>query len=82
MKNKIVVLGSKGFVASETTKVLKKENEVINVSKEDIDLVSDNSVQKLSNIVNEGDTVVFISAIAPTKTIEMFEDNIRIVRNI
>jgi len=81
MKNKIVILGSKGFVAEETTKVLKQKNKVVNVSKEDIDLVSDNSAQQLSNIVNNGDTVVFISAIAPTKTIEMFEDNIRIVRN-
>ena len=35
MKNKIVILGSKGFVAEETTKVLKQKNKVVNLIKKE-----------------------------------------------
>ena len=74
-----VILGSKGFVASAVKKKLtQKKINFISVGKKDIDLINKNSVKKLNSLIKDDDTILFISAKAPVKNYEMFDENIKI----
>ena len=80
---RIVILGSKGFVASAVKKKLtQKKINFISVGKKDIDLINKNSVKKLNSLIKDDDTILFISAKAPVKNYEMFDENIKICQNI
>tara|TARA_A100001015_G_scaffold318757_1_gene439591 strand:- start:2512 stop:3387 length:876 start_codon:yes stop_codon:yes gene_type:complete len=81
--NKIVVLGSKGFIGSNLIQKYKQLNiKTLGISRKDIDFMSYKSSQKLSKIINDGDLILNAVAIAPSKTIEDLENNIVIIKNI
>ena len=73
---KIIIFGSKGFVASNLIKELKKEKvNFIDLSKKKIDLLKINDCKKIPSYINQNDTLIFISAIAPAKSIEDYHKN-------
>ena len=82
MKNRIVVIGNKGFIGSETYNLLKrKKYNVLGISKTELDLTKKISSEKLDRIINDGDTIIFVSAIAPCKELECIKKNILMVEN-
>ncbi len=79
---RVVLFGKNGFIAKDLIKSLKKENiKTFSISKKEIDLLKLNSIKKINSIINDNDTVVFISAKAPVKNIQMFYDNITMIKN-
>ncbi len=80
---RIIVLGSKSFIASSIIKNLKKKNyKIILIERKKCDFEKSTSVLKLSRIIKSNDIVLFVAAIAPVKNINMFYKNILICKNI
>ena len=79
---KIIIFGSKGFLASNLIKELKKEKvNFIDLSKKKIDLLKTNDCKKIPSYINQNDTLIFISAIAPVKDFKSFDKNIQMICN-
>lgn len=83
-KNKIIVLGSNGFIGSNLIKEFKKDLKIkiIGISRKDIDFTNKNSSKKFSKIINEGDLILNAISVAPCKTISDLNKNIIIIKNI
>ena len=80
---RIIVLGSKSFIASSIIKNLKKKNyKIILIDRKKCDFEKYTSVLKLSKIIKSNDIVLFVAAIAPVKNINMFYKNILICKNV
>ena len=80
---RIIVLGSKSFIASSIIKNLKKKNyKIILIDRKKCDFEKSTSVLKLSRIIKSNDIVLFVAAIAPVKNINMFYKNILICKNV
>jgi len=81
-QNRVVILGSSGFVAKSLVEKLKRNNiPYLSISKKKINLTSIKSVKNLKKIISKKDVIVFISAKAPVKNLKMFDDNIKMVKN-
>ena len=81
--NRIVILGSNGFIAKNLKINLKNLNmNFISISKKKINLEKKQSFKLLSKIIKKNDIVLFIAAIAPVKTIDMLNNNIKICSNV
>lgn len=81
--NKVIVLGSQGFIGSNLIKQYKKLNiKTLGISRKDIDFMSKSSPKKLSKIINKGDLILNAIAIAPCKTLRDLNNNIVIIKNI
>lgn len=82
MNSRIIIIGCKGFIGAEIYSELnKKFKNVVGISKKEIDLTKNNSLKKLKSLIKDGDTVVFVSAIAPCKDISCLKTNLDIVNN-
>lgn len=79
---RLVILGSKSFIASSIIKYTKKKYKLILVSRKICNFEKSSCVNTLSNILKSGDIVIFIAAKAPVKNIVMFNQNIMICKNI
>ena len=81
--NRVVVLGSNGFISSSVIKYLSDLNiDTLNVSRKEFDLENSNSVDLLSDLIDEKDTILFIAANAPVKNNDMLLSNLLICKNI
>ena len=80
---RVIILGSKSFIASSIIKNLKKKNyKLILVDRKKCDFEKSTSILKLSKIIKSNDIVLFVAAIAPVKNINMFYKNILICKNV
>ena len=80
---RVIILGSKSFIASSIIKNLKKKNyKLILVDRKKCDFEKSTSILKLSRIIKSNDIVLFVAAIAPVKNINMFYKNILICKNV
>ena len=80
--SKVIVLGSKGFIASNIIKKLKeKRYKFSSYSKKNINLENLSNAKKLSKIILKDDEIIFTSAVAPAKNIHDFKKNINMVIN-
>tara|TARA_A100000171_G_scaffold1261_3_gene1453 strand:+ start:24122 stop:24994 length:873 start_codon:yes stop_codon:yes gene_type:complete len=78
--SRVVVLGAAGFVGAALVENLELRGvNVLPVLSKDIDLEGEDASALLSEIVTENDTLVFISAKAPVKNVEMLDANIRML---
>jgi nucleoside-diphosphate-sugar epimerase len=65
---KVVILGASGFVGSHLVSLLaESKTPTLALSSADLDLENPDSTEKLANIVGEGDSLVFISALTPDR---------------
>ena len=81
--SRVVVIGANGFVGSEIVKALSgKKINIYPIGKNDIDLLSDYADDRLSEIIKPDDVIIFVSAKAPCKNLEMLSDNIKMVKVI
>ena len=68
--SKVIVLGSKGFIASNIIKKLKeKRYKFSSYSKKSINLENLSNAKKLAKIILKDDEIIFTSAVAPAKNI-------------
>jgi nucleoside-diphosphate-sugar epimerase len=82
-KNRIIVLGSRGFVGSSVVNLLKNLSfSVISIDKKKINFLDNNSSILLKNIIKKDDIIINAIAIAPCKIFSDFLKNIVIINNI
>ena len=80
--SRVVIVGAGGFVGAAIAGNLSGRGvPTISVSRSHADLLSENAAGQLAGILQEGDAVVFVSAIAPVKDYAMFRDNIVMMKN-
>ena len=84
MKNRVVILGKKGFIAKNLIRFLKKKKiKHLTFSKETLDLCKKNSSKKLQKFIQPNDQIVFLSTYLPKiKNEIMFKKNILILKNV
>lgn len=82
-KQRIVILGSKSFIAQELiTKLKDLKFQVIEISRAKINFEDQKSVSKLKKIYKKNDKIVFVAAKAPVKNYTMLASNLKICENI
>ena len=81
--NRVVILGSGGFVSSSTERRLKNLNiKLICLSHSALDLTKSDSSSKLLEILKPGDTIFFAAARAPVKNEDMLIENMIMCKNV
>jgi UDP-glucose 4-epimerase len=79
--DRVVVVGSNGFVGRTITARLRAEGaDVLGLSRAEVDLLAPGADAKLQGALRPTDTVVFVSAIAPAKTVEQMMLNLDMAR--
>lgn len=79
---RVVVIGAGGFVgAAIAAAAAARGFEVLRLGRGDADLLEDGSDDALAAHLKPGDSVVFVSALAPCKDHAMFDGNIRMARH-
>ncbi len=74
--SRVVVLGGKGFIGGAITKALVEQHiDVLSIGSDDIDLTKKEASEKLLDVIRETDVLVFVSAKAPCKNLDMMIDN-------
>ena len=80
MDKKIIILGASGFIGKALSEVLNKlKTNFIGLSSKDCNLLDKKSADLIQNLINDNDTIVFTSALAPCKNEEMYKKNITMV---
>jgi len=75
-----VVIGAGGFVGGTIKAALASSGiDTVGLTRKEVDLLAPEATKVLSSQLQAGDSVVFVSAIAPAKTCEQLMDNLRIV---
>ncbi|WP_339854198.1 NAD-dependent epimerase/dehydratase family protein [uncultured Nisaea sp.] len=83
LPGRVAVIGGAGFVGGAVVGALEKEGvAVTSIGRSDIDLLADDATDKLAGLLEPGDTVVFVSAMAPVRNSAMLRDNMTIVANV
>jgi nucleoside-diphosphate-sugar epimerase len=73
-----VVLGAGGFIGGATARRLRSEGiEVTALGRDSFDLLATDAANRLAAELRADDTLVFVSARAPVKNVEMLMENIR-----
>ncbi|HEY0338622.1 MAG TPA: NAD(P)-dependent oxidoreductase [Burkholderiales bacterium] len=80
---RVVVLGAGGFIARAITQRVTRESvSVLGLGRPDLDLLNPASAERLAGALREDDAVVFVSAKAPCKDLDMFQDNLRMAATV
>ena len=83
MKKKIVIIGSSGIISQNLQKKLKeKKLNFLSFGRKDFDLKKNKSYEVLNKKIRNNDIIIFISAEAPAKNMEMFFNNMKICDNV
>jgi nucleoside-diphosphate-sugar epimerase len=81
-KNKIIILGKNGFIASSIISELKLNKfRFKSFSKKELNLLAINDLKKLENTIKKDDILLFCSALAPVKNFKMFFQNMKMSEN-
>ena len=81
--SRAVIVGAGGFVGAATeARLIERGIEVIAITRQDIDLLSDGAAGQLASILRDTDTLVFIAAQAPVKNNAMLIDNLRMAATV
>ena len=79
----MVILGSKGFIGSHVSEILRqKKIQVLEISREKIDLNSPSASDQLSKLLEINDFLLIASANAPVKNNQMLVSNIKMMEAI
>ena len=82
MNNKIIILGSTGFIGSSLCMELKSQNiKFLGLSSKDVDLLSQEQTDEVLSSVDKNDSVVFMSTIIPSKDEEGYKNNMLMLKN-
>ncbi len=79
----VVVVGAGGFVGNAIcTRLAAEKVAHLPLTRKDVDLLEADAAAKLQRMLRGGDAVVFVSALAPTRTNSMLIDNLRMAETI
>jgi len=80
---RVVIFGASGFVGNAILSDMKLlDITVVGLGSNEINLVDENCTSQIENILKDGDTVIFVSAIAPAKNIEAIISNLKMINNL
>ncbi|MEQ8331575.1 NAD-dependent epimerase/dehydratase family protein [Nisaea sp.] len=83
LPGRVAVIGGAGFVGGAVVGALEKDGiAVACIGRSDVDLLAVDAADKLAGLLQPGDTVVFVSAMAPVRNSAMLRDNMTIVANV
>src|SRR5690242_13588484 len=75
---RVVIVGAGGFVGGAISNKLAEEKiETLALTRKEVDLLRPDAAAKLKDILKPTDSVVFVSAIAPVKSVPMLMQNLR-----
>ncbi|MGQ0812075.1 MAG: NAD-dependent epimerase/dehydratase family protein [Nitrospiraceae bacterium] len=81
--HRVVVIGAGGFVGSAIVRQLAQDGVPVHpLTRTDLDLLSPEAAKCLVAMLRPTDSVVFVSAIAPAKTVSMLMDNLRMAEAV
>lgn len=80
---RVAVIGAGGFVGATIADRLEQSGvATLRVTRKNVDLLAADAARQLSSLLADGDSVVAAAAMAPCKTAQMLEDNIRLCRTL
>lgn len=80
---RVVIIGGSGFVGAAIAKELEREDiPFLALSRKDLDLLEEGAAQKLQAVLRPSDSLVFVSALAPAKTVAMLMQNLRMAEQV
>ncbi|MEM1200062.1 MAG: SDR family oxidoreductase [Pseudomonadota bacterium] len=80
---RVVIIGAGGFVGGTIMKhLVAKGVETLGLTRQDVDLMSEDAGARLAGHLQSSDAVVAVSAVAPVKNLEMLKDNLNIISAI
>jgi nucleoside-diphosphate-sugar epimerase len=80
---RVVTIGAAGFVGGAILARLKSLGvDCLALARTDVDLLAPDASQRLATLLRADDSVVFVSARAPAKTVAMLMENLRIVEAV
>jgi nucleoside-diphosphate-sugar epimerase len=75
---RVIVIGAGGFIGSAIAQRLVAVGaNTVELTRKDVDLLSADAASALAARLKPGDSIVFVSAIAPAKTVTQLMDNLR-----
>ena len=81
--NRLIILGSGGFISGNVEKKLNETNiTILKIPRKKIDLKKHSSIQNLLNIIKKGDAIFFPAAEAPVKNEKMLLNNLLMAKNV
>src|SRR5258708_5018299 len=81
--SRLVVIGAGGFVGRTIVERLAAGGIMtLALTRKELDLLAADATAKLTNILRAEDSVVFISAKAPAKTVPMLMENLRLAEPV
>ena len=81
--NRVVIIGSGGFVGSAIQRAVSGHGiATLGVTRRDIDLLDEGAPERLAAVLQPGDSVVMVSAIAPAKNVSMLMQNLRMAASV
>jgi len=79
---RILLFGCNGFIGNTIlTKLAKDKINFLGLSKEKYNLLDEKNISKIRRIIKPTDCIIFISAIAPCKNLDLFSQNLIILNN-
>lgn len=81
--DRVVIAGAGGFVGKAVTaRLLEQGMHVVSITRQDIDLLSDDAAEQLASGLRKSDTLVMIAAQAPARINSMLVDNLRMMVSV
>lgn len=79
---RVVVIGKNGFVGNQLLKELLKQGiNHVGIGRDEIDLISQESITFMRKLIRNGDTVVFSAGEVPSKDLHQYARNIEMIEN-
>jgi UDP-glucose 4-epimerase len=80
---RLVVIGSTGFIGGAITDLATTNGvETVELGSQDIDLRMKDAPHELASHIKKGDAVVAAAAVAPCKSIEDYQENLKIISSL
>ena len=80
---KVLILGKNSFVGKSIIRGLEKiKVNYLALGRSELDLLKNESISELKKYLEKVDCLIFISAVAPVKDMDMFNNNLKIIKNV
>jgi nucleoside-diphosphate-sugar epimerase len=80
---RVIVIGAGGFIGSTITAQLQTDAvDVLPLTRRQLDLLTANAAAKLASLLRPTDSLVMISAVAPSKTVPQLMTNLHMVESV
>ena len=81
VNRRLIVVGANSFLASSICKKLETHFQLVEFTKNEVNLMKLKDLKKLDQKIKTGDLLLFAAGIVPVKNISMYEKNIKMMIN-